>query len=202
MRQVCLLLLGFSPRSARAGAGYRRSACADALPGAKPPRPAAPGSRAPPKRKVATRGFSQAGQATAPTAARHAAAGADNCRTEPRHRLRRRLRPCLLRRRRPWLLRRSSRPPSRRRRPPPPPPISDTATGAATAIGAGLRVTFGAGESDLSPASATAIQALVRTAPTATTPASTWWPMQPAPRKILPPRGGSRCRGRSRYAAR
>jgi outer membrane protein OmpA-like peptidoglycan-associated protein len=45
--------------------------------------------------------------------------------------------------------------------PPPPPPISDSATGAATAIGNGLRVTFGAGQSDLSAAGATAIQALV-----------------------------------------
>jgi outer membrane protein OmpA-like peptidoglycan-associated protein len=49
--------------------------------------------------------------------------------------------------------------------PPPPPPISDTATGAASATGAGLRVTFGAGETDLSPVSAAAIQNLVRTAP-------------------------------------
>ena len=49
--------------------------------------------------------------------------------------------------------------------PPPPPPISDTATSAATATGAGLRVTFGAGQADLSPASADAIQNIVQTAP-------------------------------------
>ena len=50
--------------------------------------------------------------------------------------------------------------------PPPPPPISDTATGEASAIGTGLRVTFGAGETDLSPASAAAIQNVVKAAPT------------------------------------
>jgi outer membrane protein OmpA-like peptidoglycan-associated protein len=49
--------------------------------------------------------------------------------------------------------------------PPPPPPISDTATSAASATGNGLRVTFGAGETDLSPASATAIQNVVKAAP-------------------------------------
>jgi outer membrane protein OmpA-like peptidoglycan-associated protein len=56
-------------------------------------------------------------------------------------------------------------PPANQAPPPPPPPISDTATGAASAKGAGLRVTFGAGETDLSPGSATAIQNLVRTVP-------------------------------------
>jgi outer membrane protein OmpA-like peptidoglycan-associated protein len=49
--------------------------------------------------------------------------------------------------------------------PPPPPPISDTATGEASANGTGLRVTFGAGETDLSQASATAIQNVVKAAP-------------------------------------
>jgi len=54
--------------------------------------------------------------------------------------------------------------------PPPPPPISDSATSAATATGVGsLRVTFGAGETDLSPASATAIHALVQKAPSGDT---------------------------------
>ncbi len=49
--------------------------------------------------------------------------------------------------------------------PPPAPPISDTATSAATATNSGLRVTFGTGEADLSPASATAIHDLVRATP-------------------------------------
>jgi outer membrane protein OmpA-like peptidoglycan-associated protein len=49
--------------------------------------------------------------------------------------------------------------------PPPPPPISDTATTEASATGTGLRVTFGAGETDLSPASAAAIQNVVKAAP-------------------------------------
>jgi outer membrane protein OmpA-like peptidoglycan-associated protein len=49
--------------------------------------------------------------------------------------------------------------------PPPPPPISDSAASAATATGAGLRVTFGAGQSDLSPASAAAIKRIVESAP-------------------------------------
>ena len=49
--------------------------------------------------------------------------------------------------------------------PPPPPPISDSAASAATATGAGLRVTFGAGQSDLSPASAAAIKSIVQSAP-------------------------------------
>jgi outer membrane protein OmpA-like peptidoglycan-associated protein len=49
--------------------------------------------------------------------------------------------------------------------PPPPPPISDSAASAATTTGAGLRVTFGAGETDLSPASAAAIKGIVQSAP-------------------------------------
>jgi outer membrane protein OmpA-like peptidoglycan-associated protein len=56
-------------------------------------------------------------------------------------------------------------PPAAQAPPPPPPPISDTAASAASAVGAGLRVTFGEGETDLSPASAGAIQNLVRTGP-------------------------------------
>jgi outer membrane protein OmpA-like peptidoglycan-associated protein len=48
---------------------------------------------------------------------------------------------------------------------PPPPPISDTATSAATATGTGLRVTFGAGQADLNPASADAIKGIVQSAP-------------------------------------
>jgi outer membrane protein OmpA-like peptidoglycan-associated protein len=49
--------------------------------------------------------------------------------------------------------------------PPPPPPISDSSATAATSTGAGLRVTFGAGQSDLSPSSAAAIKQLVASAP-------------------------------------
>jgi len=49
--------------------------------------------------------------------------------------------------------------------PPPPPQISPTAASTAAPTGAGLRVTFGSGQSDLSPASATAIQNLVKAAP-------------------------------------
>jgi outer membrane protein OmpA-like peptidoglycan-associated protein len=49
--------------------------------------------------------------------------------------------------------------------PPPPPPISDTAASSASSTGAGLRVTFGTGQSELSPASAEAISSLVRSAP-------------------------------------
>lgn len=56
-------------------------------------------------------------------------------------------------------------PPAAQAPPPPPPPISDTAASSAKAVGAGLRVTFGEGETDLSPASAGAIQNLVRTGP-------------------------------------
>ncbi len=48
--------------------------------------------------------------------------------------------------------------------PPPPPPISDNSASAATTTGAGLRVTFGAGQSDLSPASAAAIKTIVQSA--------------------------------------
>jgi outer membrane protein OmpA-like peptidoglycan-associated protein len=48
--------------------------------------------------------------------------------------------------------------------PPPPPPVSDTSASAATASGTGLRVTFGAGQSDLSPASAAAIRGVVQSA--------------------------------------
>lgn len=49
--------------------------------------------------------------------------------------------------------------------PPAPPPISASATSAAAPTGKGLRVTFGAGQSDLSPASAAAIQGLVKGVP-------------------------------------
>jgi outer membrane protein OmpA-like peptidoglycan-associated protein len=49
--------------------------------------------------------------------------------------------------------------------PPPPPPISEGAASAAVAIGAGLRVTFGSGQTDLSPASAAAIKSVVQSAP-------------------------------------
>jgi outer membrane protein OmpA-like peptidoglycan-associated protein len=49
--------------------------------------------------------------------------------------------------------------------PPPPPPISDTAASTATNTSAGLRVTFGSGQADLSPSSAAAIKSLVTGAP-------------------------------------
>jgi outer membrane protein OmpA-like peptidoglycan-associated protein len=49
--------------------------------------------------------------------------------------------------------------------PPPPPPISDSAASAATNTATGLRVTFGAGQADLSPASAAAIKSMVQSAP-------------------------------------
>ncbi len=51
---------------------------------------------------------------------------------------------------------------------PPPPPISDNSATAATNTGAGLRVTFGAGQADLSPASVAAIKQLVAAAPPGT----------------------------------
>lgn len=56
-------------------------------------------------------------------------------------------------------------PPATPATPPPPPPISPTARSAASPNGAGLRVTFASGQSDLSPASATAIQTLAKGAP-------------------------------------
>ena len=94
-------------------------------------------------------------------------------------------------------------PPAAQAAPPPPPPISDSAASAATTTGAGLRVTFGAGRADLSPASAAAIKDVVRVrAQPATTPASTWWPMPPARRTIPPPRAVFRCRAPWRCAAR
>jgi len=49
--------------------------------------------------------------------------------------------------------------------PPPPPPISDSAASVAAPTGTGLRVTFGAGQSDLSPASAEAIKSVAQSAP-------------------------------------
>jgi outer membrane protein OmpA-like peptidoglycan-associated protein len=55
-------------------------------------------------------------------------------------------------------------PPAAQPEPPPPPPISATAASAATAVQKGLRVTFGAGEADLSPASAAAIKAVTQSA--------------------------------------
>jgi outer membrane protein OmpA-like peptidoglycan-associated protein len=56
-------------------------------------------------------------------------------------------------------------PPPPQATPPPPPPISEGATSAALTTSAGLRVTFGAGQADLSPASAEAIRTIVRSAP-------------------------------------
>jgi outer membrane protein OmpA-like peptidoglycan-associated protein len=49
--------------------------------------------------------------------------------------------------------------------PPPPPPVADNATTSAAATGAGLRVTFAPGQSDLSPDSAASIKTLTATAP-------------------------------------
>jgi outer membrane protein OmpA-like peptidoglycan-associated protein len=49
--------------------------------------------------------------------------------------------------------------------PPPPPPVSNTSNSTASSNAAGLQVTFGSGQSDLSPASAAAIQNLVKSAP-------------------------------------
>jgi outer membrane protein OmpA-like peptidoglycan-associated protein len=57
-------------------------------------------------------------------------------------------------------------PPTAPTAPPPPPPISSTANSTASSTSAGLQVTFGTGQSDLSPASATAIQNLVKSAAT------------------------------------
>lgn len=59
-------------------------------------------------------------------------------------------------------------PPATEPEPPPPPPISDTAATAATSTPGGLRVTFGAGQADLSPSSAAAIKSLVTGAPPGT----------------------------------
>jgi outer membrane protein OmpA-like peptidoglycan-associated protein len=56
-------------------------------------------------------------------------------------------------------------PPSSEPAPPPPPPISESSSSAAVPSNAGLRVTFGAGQADLSPASAAAIQQMVKSAP-------------------------------------
>ena len=56
-------------------------------------------------------------------------------------------------------------PPPAQAPPPPQPPISDSAASAATATSGGLRVTFGSGETDLSPASASAIHGFVQSAP-------------------------------------
>src|SRR5262249_37639624 len=48
--------------------------------------------------------------------------------------------------------------------PPPPPPIVDNANSTASSTGAGLRVTFGSGQADLSPTSAAAIKTMVEAA--------------------------------------
>lgn len=49
--------------------------------------------------------------------------------------------------------------------PPPPPPVSDQATTAAAPTQSGLRLTFAAGQSDLSPESVASIKKLVENAP-------------------------------------
>ena len=52
---------------------------------------------------------------------------------------------------------------------PPPPPVSSTATSAASSTAAGLRVTFGSGQTDLTPTSAQAILDYVHQAPSGDT---------------------------------
>jgi outer membrane protein OmpA-like peptidoglycan-associated protein len=49
--------------------------------------------------------------------------------------------------------------------PPPPPPVADNAATTAAATGAGLRLSFAPGQSDLSPDSAASIKTLTATAP-------------------------------------
>ena len=55
--------------------------------------------------------------------------------------------------------------PTRPVEPPPPPAVSDNAIGSATPIPDGLRVTFGSGESAISPATDSALQGLARGVP-------------------------------------
>jgi outer membrane protein OmpA-like peptidoglycan-associated protein len=50
--------------------------------------------------------------------------------------------------------------------PPPPPAISESSVSTATSSASGLQITFGSGQSDLSPSSAAALENLVKTAPT------------------------------------
>ena len=212
MRRLGFLLIALLCVSAPAsGAGDDRPAALDALPGARRGQPeraphaatrsrprhaghARPSRTSGPSRRTRVRRRHRRLPPAAP------AGSAATCGCRPR----RRRRPCPRRHRR-----RSRSPPSRRRRRPPSPrrhrrrrfPTPPTAPPCRAR--AGLRVTFGAGQADLSPASAAAIQQTwSRSAPPATPPASTSWPMPPARRTILRPRGGCRCRGRWRCAAR
>ena len=170
MRQVGLLLTALlSGGRARTGAGDRRSAGARQV--CLAPAFGQASGHQKPKPRPTTKGVGgcQAAKAPSQQAAEKPAAAPQwpPHRRRPRLRRRRRHRPrCRPHRRTPspWCRCRHRRQPRNRR----------TATTAAdlgqrrqrgNPTGAGLRVTFGAGQSDLSPASAAAIKSIVQSAP-------------------------------------
>ena len=163
MRPICFLLIGLLCAAAPALAQVTVDLHAlDALPGAKPatsePSAHKPTTKPAPKRlAVAKPAKPSPAQATATPAP--AAPGATPAAPAPPEATLPTAPPATV------ALAPIAPPPPSQAPPPAPPPISDTATSAAAATGNGLRVTFGTGEADLSPASATAIHGLVQTAP-------------------------------------
>ena len=169
MRSICFLFIGLLCAAAPAAAQVTVDLHAlDALPGAKPATPAPPAHKAvvkpAPKRLAVTKPSKPApAQATeAPAAAAPVATAAPSETTPaapaPPAATLPTAPPATV------ALAPIAPPPSQAP-PPAPPPISDAATSAATATGTGLRVTFGTGEVDLSPVSASAIHGLVQGAP-------------------------------------
>jgi len=164
MRQVCFLLTGLLCAASPALAQVTIDLHAlDALPGVRPPSRQAPVRR--PAVKHAPHPLASARPNETPPPAATATMQAPNSATPapPAATLPESAPPTVA------MAPVAPPPPAPQAPPPPPPPISDTATSAATSTGTGLRVTFGTGESDLSPASAAAIHAMVKSAPSGET---------------------------------
>jgi outer membrane protein OmpA-like peptidoglycan-associated protein len=173
MRQFCLVLTALLGTAASAAAQVTVDLHAlDALPGAKPAQAEPHGRRAQtkPPRRVATEKPQQptsapdngaaatAAPAVAATQPAAPQAATPSSPSPPPATLPTAAPPTIA-------LAPAAPPPPTEAAPPPPPPISDSAATAATSTSSGLRVTFGAGQADLSPSSAAAIKQLVEAAP-------------------------------------
>jgi outer membrane protein OmpA-like peptidoglycan-associated protein len=166
MRQLSILLAGLlfaAPALAQVTVDLH---ALDALPGAKPPAPKAPARKTPPKPAPRPQASTQPDTPSPQEPAASTGAAAQPPGTPPG--TSQAAPPPSLPAAPPPTIALApvpQPPPADHAAPPPPPPISDTSTSAANAAGAGLQVTFGREETDLSPSSAAAIQNLVRTAP-------------------------------------
>lgn len=175
MRQVCLLLIGLLSAAGPASAQVTVDLHAlDALPGVRPPAETTPPHRLPrkpaAKRVVAAQPHKPARE-QATTAPTPVTAAPTTAAATPKPTMPASATPAPPAATLPIgppatvALAPIVPPPPAQAPPPPQPPISDSAASAATATSGGLRVTFGSGETDLSPASASAIHGFVQSAP-------------------------------------